>query len=64
MTTLSKMKTISGDPKCTICEKEIFEIERISPEKIKLTCDHCGEKYLLFIDTLTSKQLKIEFSDL
>ena len=30
-----------------ICEKNLFEVERISPERIVLMCENCKETHLI-----------------
>lgn len=33
--------------RCVICENNLFEVERVSPERIMLMCKNCKETHLI-----------------
>ena len=51
----SKTERYSKEPKCSICDQTFFKVERIAPDKIRLTCENCGEQHLLVINSETTK---------
>ena len=59
MATSTKMKGISEEPKCSICEQSCFKVERVSPDIIRLVCENCGESYLII--TNSEKAVHLEF---
>ena len=63
MATSSKMEIDVKEPKCSICEYTFFKVERVSPDKIILTCENCGEQHLLFITSETTKKSILAFID-
>ena len=48
-----KMELSNDYPKCSICGQTYFKAERIAHDKIRLTCENCGERHLLVIESET-----------
>ena len=48
---------------CSICGNSLFEVEQISEEKVRLTCENCGQCHLLIATSEDESQSKIKFSD-
>jgi uncharacterized Zn finger protein len=48
---------------CSICGNILFEVEQVSKEKVRLTCENCGQCHLLIASTNDDYQLKIKFCD-
>ena len=59
LATSTKPQIDIKEPKCTICDYTFFKVERLSPDKIMLTCENCGEQHLLFITPKTTKKKSI-----
>ena len=38
---------LGNKTRCVICENNVFEVERISPERIMLMCENCKETHLI-----------------
>lgn len=56
----SKKELFGKEPKCSICDQTFFKVERITPDKIRLTCENCGEQHLLVINSQASKQSSLK----
>jgi hypothetical protein len=61
LTTSIKTKMRLEEPKCSICERALFKIERVSPDVVRLTCENCGESYLIVINSENPNQFVLEF---
>ena len=48
---------------CSICGNTLFEVEQVSKEKVRLTCENCGQCHLLIAISEDDHQLKIKFCD-
>jgi hypothetical protein len=59
--TSTKMELFNEEPKCSICDQTYFKVERIAPDKIRLTCENCGEQHLLVIKSETTKPSSLKF---
>jgi len=46
---------------CSICGNFSFEIEKISQEKVRLTCENCGQCHLIVAEPEGKKRIVIEF---
>ena len=40
-------KYVSNEMKCLKCENTVFQVKRMAPFQVLLTCDSCGERYLV-----------------
>ena len=58
--TSTKMELVNEEPKCSICDQTYFKVERIAPDKIRLTCENCGEQHLLVINSETSEESSLK----
>ena len=61
MPTSTKMELTNEEPKCSICDQTYFKVERIAPDKIRLTCENCGEQHLLLIKSEINKKSSLKF---
>jgi len=61
LTTSTKTKRWIEAPKCSICERTLFKVERVSPDIVRLTCENCGESYLIVINSETDNQFVLKF---
>ena len=48
---------------CSICGNILFEVEQVSKEKVRLTCQNCGQCHLLIAVSKDQDQLAIKFCD-
>jgi uncharacterized Zn finger protein len=48
---------------CSICGNISFEVEQVSKEKVRLTCENCGQCHLLIATSKDDSQLLIKFCD-
>ena len=48
---------------CSICGNNLFEVEPVSKEKVRLTCENCGQCHLLTAISKNEDQIIIEFYD-
>jgi predicted RNA-binding Zn-ribbon protein involved in translation (DUF1610 family) len=48
---------------CSICGNILFEVEQVSKEKVRLTCENCGQCHLLIAVSKDEDQLTIKFCD-
>lgn len=48
---------------CSICGNVLFEVEQVSQEKVRLTCENCGQCHLLVVRFKDKDQLLIKFCD-
>ena len=48
---------------CSICGNILFEVEQVSKEKVRLTCQNCGQCHLLIAVSKDKDQLTIKFCD-
>ena len=48
---------------CSICGNILFEVEQVSKEKVRLTCQNCGQCHLLIAVSKEKDQLTIKFCD-
>jgi hypothetical protein len=48
---------------CSICGNILFEVEPVSKEKVRLTCENCGQCHLLTAISKNKNQLIIKFCD-
>ena len=58
--TSTVLELLDKEPKCSICDQTYFKVERIAPDKIRLTCENCGEHHLLVINSETSNQSSLK----
>jgi hypothetical protein len=47
--------------KCSICENNNFNVERIEPEIILLICENCGEIHKITPEIFSNKMLYLKF---
>lgn len=48
---------------CSICGNFLFEVEMVSQEKVRLTCENCGQCHLLIAVSNDKDRLLISFCD-
>jgi predicted RNA-binding Zn-ribbon protein involved in translation (DUF1610 family) len=48
---------------CSICGNTLFEAEQVSKEKVRLTCENCGQCHLLIAVSKDKDQLTMKFCD-
>jgi hypothetical protein len=41
---------LGNKTKCVICENNLFEVRRISPERVMLMCENCKEIHLIYAE--------------
>ncbi len=46
---------------CSICGNSLFEVERVSPEKVRLTCKNCGECHLIMVGSEDKNEFPVKF---
>jgi hypothetical protein len=63
LATSTKTEIDIKEPKCTICDYTFFKVERVSPDKIRLTCENCGEKHLIVIKSEDKNKSRLKFID-
>jgi hypothetical protein len=47
---------------CSICGNFLFEIEPISREQVRLTCENCGQCHLIGAGSEDKNRFLVEFS--
>jgi hypothetical protein len=63
LATSAKMEIDCKEPKCSICDYTYFKVERVSPDKIRLTCENCGEEHLIVISSEIIDHAILKFVD-
>jgi len=63
LATSTKTEIDIKEPKCSICNYTFFKVERVSPDKIRLTCENCGEQHLIVISSETTNHSILGFID-
>jgi uncharacterized Zn finger protein len=48
---------------CSICGNVLFEVEQVSKEKVRLTCENCGQCHLIVARLKDEDQVLIKFCD-
>lgn len=48
---------------CSICGNFSFEVEQVSQETVRLTCENCGQCHLLIARSKKKDNLLINFCD-
>ena len=48
---------------CSICGNVLFEVEQVSKEKVRLTCENCGQCHLIVVRFEDEDQILIKFCD-
>ena len=48
---------------CSICGNVLFEVEQVSEEKVRLTCENCGQCHLIVVRLEDEDQLLFKFCD-
>jgi predicted RNA-binding Zn-ribbon protein involved in translation (DUF1610 family) len=48
---------------CSICGNILFEVEQVSKEKVRLTCENCGQCHLLIAMSKEKDKLTVKFCD-
>jgi len=48
---------------CSICGNVLFEVEQVSKEKVRLTCENCGQCHLIVMRFKDEDQILINFCD-
>jgi uncharacterized Zn finger protein len=48
---------------CSICGNVLFEVEQVSKEKVRLTCENCGQCHLIVVRFKDEDQILIKFCD-
>ena len=48
---------------CSICGNNLFEVETVTKEKVRLTCENCGQCHLLTATSRNKDQTAIKFRD-
>ena len=48
---------------CSICGNVLFEVEQVSKEKVRLTCENCGQCHLIVVRLKDKDQVLIKFCD-
>ena len=48
---------------CSICGNVLFEVEQVSEEKVRLTCENCGQCHLIIVRPKDKDQVSIKFCD-
>jgi hypothetical protein len=48
-----------NETRCVICGNNLFEIERISPERIMLICENCKETHLICTEICGEDKLRV-----
>ena len=61
MSNSTTCELLNKEPKCSICDQTYFKVERIAPDKIRLTCENCGEQHILLIESEASKKSSLKF---
>jgi uncharacterized Zn finger protein len=46
---------------CSICGNSSFEIEQVSEENVRLTCENCGQCHLIVVGSKVNNQITLEF---
>jgi len=46
---------------CSICGNFSFEIEQVSQDKVRLTCENCGQCHLIVVGSEVKNQIIVEF---
>lgn len=46
---------------CSICGNLLFEIEQVSHEKVRLTCENCGQCHLITVESEDKDRFIVEF---
>ena len=52
-----------GHFECSICGNVLFEVEQVSKEKVRLTCENCGQCHLIVVRVKDKDQILIKFCD-
>jgi uncharacterized Zn finger protein len=48
---------------CSICGNVLFEVEQVSREKVRLTCENCGQCHLIVVKFKDEDKILIKFCD-
>jgi len=48
---------------CSICVNVLFEVEQVSKEKVRLTCENCGQCHSIVVKSKDKNQILIKFCE-
>jgi transcription elongation factor Elf1 len=64
METVGLSRVLQEDQfECFICGNVLFEVEQVSKEKVRLTCENCGQCHLIVVGFKDKDQILIKFCD-
>ena len=61
LVTSTVLRLLNKEPQCSICNQTYFKVERIAPDKVRLTCENCEEQHLLLVKSKGSKKSSLKF---